>query len=108
MDDDNKICQVYDFTSIKKSIDDKKNTYTEVSQEEWEHCVYIFFYLCVKMVLWEKEERQVFRSLTRQYKQEGYNLKEAKKLAKIETKEIMSDKKAFAIELYEGALNDFD
>tara|TARA_R110002020_G_scaffold42414_1_gene124333 strand:+ start:327 stop:515 length:189 start_codon:yes stop_codon:yes gene_type:complete len=58
--------------------------------------------------LWEKEERQVFRSLTRQYKQEGYNLKEAKKLAKIETKEIMSDKKAFAIELYEGALNDFD
>tara|TARA_R110002020_G_scaffold42414_1_gene124332 strand:+ start:92 stop:334 length:243 start_codon:yes stop_codon:yes gene_type:complete len=47
MDDDNKICQVYDFTSIKKSIDDKKNTYTEVSQEEWEHCVYIFFlFMC--------------------------------------------------------------
>ena len=32
--------------------------------------------------LWEKEERQVFRSLTRQYKQEGYDIKEAKKLAK--------------------------
>ena len=46
--------------------------------------------------LWEKEERQVFRSLTRQYRQEGYDIKEAKKLAREETNEIMSDKIEFA------------
>lgn len=58
--------------------------------------------------LWEKEERQVFRSLTRQYRQEGYDIKEAKKLAREETNEIMSDKIEFAETLYEQALEDFD
>lgn len=58
--------------------------------------------------LWDKEERQVFRSLTRQYKQEGYDVKEARKLAREETKEIMSDKIDFAERLYEQALNDLD
>lgn len=58
--------------------------------------------------LWDKEERQVFRSLTRQYKQEGYDSKEAKKLARQETKEIMSDKIEFAETLYEQALQDLD
>tara|TARA_R100000742_G_C4275738_1_gene96405 strand:+ start:368 stop:556 length:189 start_codon:yes stop_codon:yes gene_type:complete len=58
--------------------------------------------------LWEKEERQVFRSLTRQYKQEGYDIKEAKKLAREETNEIMLDKKEFAENLYHQALEDFD
>ena len=58
--------------------------------------------------LWEKEQRQVFRSLTRQYKQEGYDVKEAKKLAREETNEIMSDKIEFAETLYEQALEDFD
>ena len=58
--------------------------------------------------LWEKEERQVFRSLTRQYKQEGYDVKEDKKLAREETNEIMSDKIEFAETLYEQALEDFD
>ena len=58
--------------------------------------------------LWEKEERQVFRSLTRQYRQEGYDMKEAKKLAREETNEIMSDKIEFAENLYEQALDDFD
>ena len=58
--------------------------------------------------LWEKGERQVFRSLTRQYKQEGYDVKEAKKLAREETNEIMSDKIEFAETLYEQALEDFD
>ena len=57
---------------------------------------------------WEKEERQVFRSLTRQYRQEGYDMKEAKKLAREETNEIMSDKIEFAENLYEQVLNDFD
>ena len=58
--------------------------------------------------LWEKEERQVYRSLTRQYKQEGYDIKEAKKLAREETNEIMLDKKEFAENLYQQALEDFD
>ena len=58
--------------------------------------------------LWEKEERQVFRSLTRQYNQEGYDVKEAKKLAREETNEIMLDKKEFAENLYHQALEDLD
>ena len=50
----------------------------------------------------------MFRSLTRQYKQEGYDIKEAKKLAREETNEIMLDKKEFAENLYHQALEDFD
>ena len=142
MDENKKQCQVFDFVSIKEAIEEKKNEFiSQVSEEEWEDCVYTLFLFMsengydphkqsdiIEFVkdyfpnlptndnedcpmpknLWEKEERQVFRSLTRQYKQEGYNIKEAKKLAREETNEIMLDKKEFAENLYQQALEDFD
>ena len=37
----------------------------------------------------------MFRSITRQYKAEGYDVKESKRLAKREVDDIMSDKEAF-------------
>jgi len=40
--------------------------------------------------LWQKERKQLFRQLTEQYQNEGYDIKTARKLAKEETEEIMS------------------
>ena len=45
--------------------------------------------------LWQKERKELFRSLVGQYKSEGYNDKESKRLAKIEADEIMDDKASF-------------
>ena len=42
--------------------------------------------------LWDKERIDIFRDLTRQYEEEGYTSKEAKKLAKEEVNEVMLDK----------------
>ena len=42
--------------------------------------------------LWDKERNDIFRDLVRQYEQEGYTSKEAKKLAKEEVNEVMLDK----------------
>ena len=42
--------------------------------------------------LWDKERNDIFRDLTRQYEEEGYTSKEAKKLAKEEVNEVMLDK----------------
>ena len=42
--------------------------------------------------LWDKERNDIFRDLTRQYEEEGYTSKEAKKLAKKEVNEVMLDK----------------
>ena len=43
----------------------------------------------------QQERKQLFRSITRQYMQEGYDIKEAKRLSKLEVDDIMSDKEAF-------------
>ena len=43
----------------------------------------------------QRERQRLFRSITRQYKAEGYNVKESKRLAKREVDDIMSDKEAF-------------
>ncbi len=43
----------------------------------------------------QKERQRIFREITKQYQQEGYNLKEAKRMARQETDDIMSDKEAF-------------
>ena len=45
--------------------------------------------------LWQKERKELFRSLVGQYKSEGYNDKEAKRLARLEADEIMDDKESF-------------
>jgi len=43
----------------------------------------------------EKERRQIFRDITKQYKQEGYSHREARKLARRDTDDIMADKETF-------------
>jgi len=45
--------------------------------------------------LLQRERQKIFRSITRQYKAEGYDIKESKRLAKMEVDDIMSDKEAF-------------
>jgi|TARA_A100001391_G_scaffold63049_1_gene39265 hypothetical protein len=42
--------------------------------------------------LWDKERNEIFRDLVRQYEEEGYSLKDSKKLAKTEVDEVMLDK----------------
>jgi len=41
--------------------------------------------------LWEKDRKRLFRDLYQQYIDEGYDAKEAKKLAKEEAEDIMAD-----------------
>jgi hypothetical protein len=43
----------------------------------------------------QKERQRIFRNLTRQYQQEGYSTKEAKRISKRETDDIMADKETF-------------
>ena len=50
--------------------------------------------------LWDKERNDIFRDLTRQYEEEGYTSKEAKKLAKEEVNEVMLDKESFVETLW--------
>jgi len=49
--------------------------------------------------LWEKDRKIIFRELLTTYMQEGYNRKDAKKLAAEETDEIMSGDMAFIAEI---------
>ena len=41
--------------------------------------------------LWEKDRESLFRSLTTHYLNEGYSRREARRLARQETEEIMTD-----------------
>jgi len=49
--------------------------------------------------LWEKDRKRLFRELYHQYLNEGYDQKEAKKLARQEADEIMSDSAEFAMDV---------
>ena len=40
----------------------------------------------------QKERQRIFREVTKQYQDEGYDLKESKRMAKQDTDDIMSDK----------------
>ena len=51
--------------------------------------------------IWQRERNNIFRSLVKQYLGEGYEEKEAKKLAKEETEEIMEDKEDFIENIWE-------
>tara|TARA_A100000172_G_scaffold51927_1_gene32737 strand:- start:2507 stop:2692 length:186 start_codon:yes stop_codon:yes gene_type:complete len=55
---------------------------------------------------WQKEKSAILRNLVRQYKEEGYDLKEARHLAKIELNEIMEDKEDFVINLWKETFED--
>ena len=41
--------------------------------------------------LWEKDRSSLFNELTKEYLHEGYSRKEARRLARQETEEIMTD-----------------
>ena len=56
--------------------------------------------------LWQKERNHLFRDLTRQYTEEGYSTKEAKRLAKEEIAEIMEDREDFVETLWKETFND--
>ena len=45
--------------------------------------------------LWQRERNNIFRNLVKQYKEEGYDKKEARKFAKQEINDIMEDKEDF-------------
>jgi hypothetical protein len=50
--------------------------------------------------LWDKERNSVFKELTKEYLDEGYSLKDAKKFARKETAEVMADKLDFAEDIF--------
>ena len=56
--------------------------------------------------LWQKERGAIFRALVRQYSEEGYNNKEAKRLARQEVDEIMEDKDDFVNEIWAEQFDD--
>lgn len=51
--------------------------------------------------LWEKDKKQLFRELYHQYLDEGYNQKEAKKMARDDTNEMYSESIDFAMSISE-------
>lgn len=51
--------------------------------------------------LWDKDKKTIFRELYHQYLEEGYNQKEAKRMAKEESEEIYSDQVGFAFGVVE-------
>ena len=56
--------------------------------------------------LWQKDRATLFKNYVRQYKEEGYDIKEARQLAKIEINEVMADKEAFVDNLWKETLED--
>tara|TARA_R100001143_G_C3341125_1_gene124325 strand:- start:157 stop:342 length:186 start_codon:yes stop_codon:yes gene_type:complete len=55
---------------------------------------------------WQKERSSLFKNLLREYKEEGYDNKEAKQLAKIEINEIMEDKEDFVSNIWKETFED--
>ena len=55
---------------------------------------------------WEKDRKSLFSNLVREYQQEGYSQKEAKKLAKQEVDEVMEDKESFVNNFWEQKYQD--
>ena len=56
--------------------------------------------------LWDKDKKTIFRELYHQYLDEGYNQKEAKKMAKEEADEMYSENVTFAFNISEQEYND--
>jgi hypothetical protein len=51
--------------------------------------------------LWDKDKKTIFRELYHQYLDEGYNQKDAKKLAKEEADEMYAEQIGFAFGVVE-------
>jgi hypothetical protein len=45
--------------------------------------------------LWQKERKQIFKELTLQYQNEGYDSKTARRLAKEELQDMLADQNQF-------------
>jgi hypothetical protein len=58
--------------------------------------------------MWDREERSEYRKLFREYKREGFDEDEAKRLAREDIKELMAEKRSFATELYNNTLRELD
>ena len=56
--------------------------------------------------LWQKERSGILRELIREYVDDGYSYREAKKFAKKEADNIMEDKVSFINELWEDSFDD--
>ena len=56
--------------------------------------------------LWQKERNNIFRDLVKQYVEEGYDTKEAKRLSKRELDEIMEDREDFVNRLWIQSYDD--
>ena len=48
----------------------------------------------------------MFRSFVQQYREEGYDIKESRRLAKIEINEVMEDKEDFVANLWRETFED--
>ena len=56
--------------------------------------------------LWQRERNNIFRNLVKQYKEEGYDKKEARKFAKQELNDIMEDKEDFVKNIWRETFRD--
>ena len=55
---------------------------------------------------WQRDRNTIFRDLVSQYEEEGYDKKEARKLAKQEVDEIMLDKEDFVSDVWDSAYDE--
>ena len=55
---------------------------------------------------WQKDRATIFKNYVRQYKEESYDRKEARQLAKIEINEVMEDKEDFVSNLWKETFED--
>ena len=56
--------------------------------------------------LWQQDRQSLFRNLIREYKEEGYSIKEARQLAKCDINERMDDKEDFVNNLWKDTFED--
>ena len=56
--------------------------------------------------LWEKDKRQLFRELYHQYLDEGYNQRDAKKMAREEADEMYAENLTFAFGISESEFDE--
>jgi len=56
--------------------------------------------------LWDKDRKKIFRELYQQYVEEGFNHKEAKRLASRETDELIEMDQEFIKEIFDSEILD--
>ena len=58
--------------------------------------------------LWEQERKSLLYSKIKEYQQEGYATREAKRIAKRETDDIMADKETFVENFVQDTWGEID